>query len=469
MRPKNNAPPKAAHQEVASAKILLHPHSNIIVVDTNVLIQDPVSALSEFLKSGNLVVIPWWVFMEIDHLKKSSVSHEARTVIKKIESLMSARANIVIELNEYYAQCSQLDKSIPDHRIIATLRYVAKNMRRPNSQYYGYNKLKFISNDEGMRIMANIIMSKAVNLSIDSYQKDQTKLSKDDLILKTLNVPYLELKQSESNRLSFSLPKSLKLLENSGVIVYADKDSSWQPIGVAVRKQKQMVVLNNQIKASGITPRSNGHANWEQIMAFNFLLDPSISCVFLQGGAGTGKTLLALASAMELCKRNLYTGIVISTPPIPLDKESDLGFLPGNIYDKFTPWILPIFQNIALITNNPIYLSPNATLSDLAKINISIAPPGYMRGQTLSKVIFIIDEAQNLTAHQIKTIITRAGEGVKLIFTGDLTQIDRAGLTASSSGLAYAIRRMKGNPMVGIVNLSAVVRSPLVEYANKVL
>jgi PhoH-like ATPase len=146
-----------------------------------------------------------------------------------------------------------------------------------------------------------------------------------------------------------------------------------------------------------------------------------------------------------------------------------MGFLPGNIYDKFAPWILPIFQNIALITNNPAYLSPNATLSDLAKINISIAPPGYMRGQTLSKVIFIIDEAQNLTSHQIKTIITRAGEGVKLIFTGDLTQIDRSGLTASSSGLAYAIRRMKGSPMVGIVNLSAVIRSPLVEYANKVL
>jgi len=443
--------------------------SNIIIPDSNILIQDPEASLSEFLKGGNLVVIPWWVFMEVDKFKRSKdLALDARKAIKKIAALMLAKANIIIELNESYAK-SQLDKNIDDHRVIAALRYVEQSTRRANSPYAGYNKIKFISNDVGARLMAQTIMKNAPNLIIDAYQRDQTKLKKNDLVLGSINVPGRDIKKGENGQSYFLFSKATKVLDNTGMIVYSDLDSAWHELGVAVSKNNRMLLLNKQISASGISARGNGHANWEQILALHFLLDPQVSCVFLQGSAGTGKTLLALAAALELCKKGQYNEIIVSRPITPLDKQEELGFLPGDMYQKISPWIKPIFQNIALIKNSRDYLSPDVAVESLHKLGVSIQPLAYIRGTTFSKTLFIVDEAQNLTAHQIKTIITRLGEGSKVIFTGDLSQIDNPNLNAESSGLAYAIRRMKGSPMVGIVNLSAVIRSPLVEYANKVL
>ncbi|MCD6367300.1 MAG: PhoH family protein, partial [Bacteroidales bacterium] len=215
--------------------------------------------------------------------------------------------------------------------------------------------------------------------------------------------------------------------------------------------------------AYGIEPR-----NAEQTFAMHALLNENIPLVALTGKAGTGKTLLALASALE--QRNKFDQIFLARPIVPLSNK-DIGYLPGNIKEKIGPYMEPLFDNLAVIKSKFAGASKDfKRVEDMIKNEkLIITPLSYIRGRSLSNVYFIVDEAQNLTPHEIKTIITRAGENTKFIFTGDIEQIDSPYLDSTSNGLSYLTDKMKGQEIFAHINLVKGERSYLAELASKIL
>ncbi|MEJ2639349.1 MAG: PhoH family protein, partial [Desulfosarcinaceae bacterium] len=193
-----------------------------------------------------------------------------------------------------------------------------------------------------------------------------------------------------------------------------------------------------------------------------------IPLVTLTGKAGTGKTLLALAAALE--SKRYYRQIFIARPAVPLSNK-DIGFLPGDIKSKLDPYMQPLFDNLSVIQNQVSQKSPNGfNIKDLLEEEkIVITPLSYIRGRSIVKVFFIVDEAQNLTPHEVKTIITRAGEGTKIVFTGDIFQIDHPYLDSQSNGLSYLIEKMKGQNLFTHINLEKGERSELSEMAISLL
>ena len=213
----------------------------------------------------------------------------------------------------------------------------------------------------------------------------------------------------------------------------------------------------------GIEPR-----NAEQTFSFDSLLRPEISLISLTGKAGTGKTLLALAAALQ--QTGMYDQIFLARPIVPLANR-DLGFLPGDVNEKIGPYMLPLFDNLGVIKHQ---FSSNSKevmrIEELLKDErLVITPLAYIRGRSLSNVFFIVDEAQNLTPHEVKTIITRAGEGTKFVFTGDIHQIDSPYLDTTSNGLSYLTDKMKGQDLFAHVNLVKGERSTLAELASDLL
>jgi len=216
-------------------------------------------------------------------------------------------------------------------------------------------------------------------------------------------------------------------------------------------------------KISGIEPK-----NAEQVFAMHALMNPNIRLVTLQGVAGTGKTLLALAAALE--QRREFKQIYLARPIVPLSNK-DIGFLPGDIKSKLNPYMEPLWDNLKFIKNQ--YKETDKQFKQInemvEKEKLLISPLAYIRGRSLSNIYFIIDEAQNLTPHEIKTIITRAGENTKIVFTGDVYQIDTPYLDSQSNGLSYLIDRIKGHPLYAHVTLVKGERSALANLANDLL
>jgi PhoH-like ATPase len=208
--------------------------------------------------------------------------------------------------------------------------------------------------------------------------------------------------------------------------------------------------------------------NAEQTFAINALLNPDIKLVAMQGVAGTGKTLLALAAALE--QKHMYNQIILARPIIPLSNK-DIGFLPGTAEDKISPYMQPLWDNLKFIKSQ---FKPGEKkfkmLDDMeASGELSITALAFIRGRSLSNMMFIIDEAQNLTPHEVKTIITRAGEGTKVVFTGDIHQIDTPYMDEQSNGLTYLIDRLKGHRLFAHIKLEKGERSELANLANEML
>ncbi|MEO7080904.1 MAG: PhoH family protein, partial [Flavobacteriales bacterium] len=210
----------------------------------------------------------------------------------------------------------------------------------------------------------------------------------------------------------------------------------------------------------GISPK-----NPEQALAMSALMDPEIKLVTMQGAAGTGKTLLALACAME--QRRDYRQIFVTRPVVPLSNK-DIGYLPGDIQSKMDPYMQPIWDNLKLIRGN--FEKNDNTLKRIDEMveneKITVAPLAYIRGRSLSNIFFIVDEAQNLTPLEVKTVISRAGEGTKIVFTGDVHQIDTPYLDSESNGLSYLIDKAKGDPLFAHITLEKGERSALANLAN---
>ena len=213
----------------------------------------------------------------------------------------------------------------------------------------------------------------------------------------------------------------------------------------------------------GITPR-----NAEQSFALKALMDDDIKLVTLAGTAGTGKTLLALAAALECRQR--YRQILLARPVVPLSNR-DLGLLPGDISDKLDPYMQPLYDNLTVIRHQCGEDTQAAQrINDMRESEkLMITPLAYIRGRSLQRMFFIVDEAQNLTPHEVKTIITRAGEGTKIVFTGDVAQIDQPYIDALSNGLSYLIHRMMGQPIYAHITLEKGERSALADLASELL
>ena len=218
-----------------------------------------------------------------------------------------------------------------------------------------------------------------------------------------------------------------------------------------------------KVAAYKIAPR-----NAEQAFALDALLNPAISLITLQGVAGTGKTLLSLAAALE--QRRDYHQIYLARPVVPLSNK-DIGYLPGDIKSKLNPYMEPLWDNLKYIKNQ--FDEKEKEFKQLTEMveneKLVVCPLAYIRGRSLSNVFFIVDEAQNLTPHEVKTIISRAGENTKIVFTGDVFQIDTPYLDTQSNGLSYLIDRLKGQKLYAHITLEKGERSELANLANTYL
>jgi PhoH-like ATPase len=219
----------------------------------------------------------------------------------------------------------------------------------------------------------------------------------------------------------------------------------------------------HKVAAYGVSPR-----NAEQTFALHAILNPAVQLVTLSGAAGTGKTLLALAGALE--QRRAYRQIYLGRPIVPLSNK-DIGYLPGDIKSKINPYMAPLWDNLSVIKHQFDEKERDfRRLDEMVEAEkLHITPLAYIRGRSFSNIMFIVDEAQNLTPHEIRTIITRAGEGTKMIFTGDIFQIDTPYLDAQSNGLSYLIDRIRGNRLYAHVNLDKGERSELANLASMLL
>jgi PhoH-like ATPase len=427
----------------------------IFVLDTNVLLHD-YRCIYNFQE--NNVIIPITVLEELDHFKKGNdiINYHAREFTRELDrlsgdtlfnggvSLGKGLGKLSIETGKPFTGLIQASfpDNTPDHRILAIAEHVFRNNTDKN--------VIFISKDINLRMKA-----KSIGIMAQDYEND--KVRNIDEIYKSVST-IENLDNPDGIPLSdFKLPVAPVANQyfifkgsNSSALAHYDPKTS---------------MINRVIKQKtyGIEPR-----NAEQTFAFDALLRDEVQLVTLTGKAGTGKTLLALASALQ--QRQKYTQIFLARPIVPLSNR-DIGFLPGDIKEKIGPYMLPLFDNLDVIKNKFTQSSKEfLKIEEMLKTEkLIITPLAYIRGRSLSRIFFIVDEAQNLTPHEVKTIITRAGEDTKMVFTGDIEQIDSPYLDEKSNGLSYLTEKMNGQDLFAHVNLVKGERSYLAELASHLL
>jgi PhoH-like ATPase len=437
--------------------------SKIFVLDTSVILYDH-NAFESFQEHD--VAIPIQVLEELDNMKSGSDTRnfEARSFIRLMDDISQNylinqwlplkggnKGNFKVIMDTKTATDAETvfgsDKI--DHRILNA----ALGLQEENPD----KKVVLVSKDICLRLKA-----KSLNLHAEDYETGKIK-NLDELYTgeTTLNkVPeklITQLNRSES--LSGGDFEMQPHTINHFYILNSKKESI---PGFYNSQTAQLEKITEQ-PVFNIFPK-----NIEQAFAIHALLHPDIKLVTIQGNAGTGKTLLALASALE--QRKHYRQIFVTRPIVPLSNK-DIGFLPGDIKSKIDPYMAPIWDNLKFIRDQfADDEKMQAKIDELVTNDkISIAPLAFIRGRTLSKIFFIVDEAQNLTPHEVKTIISRAGENSKFVFTGDIFQIDTPYLDAESNGLSYLIDKAKGHPLYAHITLQKGERSELANLANDLL
>ncbi|MDP4656036.1 MAG: PhoH family protein [Algoriphagus sp.] len=437
----------------------------IFVLDTSVILYTH-NSIMNFAEHD--VVIPITVLEELDQFKKGNdtKNFEAREFIRLLDKL--SRDHMIHEWTPLNGKTKGNFKVLmnPDNNLNANIIFGEEkndhkilNAALYLKQHEKDRKVILVSKDINLRLKA-----KSLDILAEDYEtgkiknivelENTGKYLLEDLDPLAINSLYergsIEAKTILGNRKrkanAFYILKSQK----NSVLAYYNADEN-----VLTRVDKQL--------AYNIKPR-----NAEQTFALHAILNPRIKLVSIQGVAGTGKTLLALAGALE--QRREYKQIFLARPIVPLSNK-DIGYLPGDIKSKLNPYMEPLWDNLKFIQNQ--YKETDKEYQKITELvnqeKLVIQPLAYIRGRSLSNIFFIVDEAQNLTPHEIKTIISRAGENTKIIFTGDVFQIDTPYLDAQSNGLSYLIDRVKDHPLYAHVKLEKGERSELANLANDLL
>jgi PhoH-like ATPase len=338
----------------------------------------------------------------------------------------------------------------PDHRILNTALLLIKEVND--------RTVVLVSKDINLRMKA-----KSLGITAEDYEADKVtnfdELYKGKRIVEGVSSDDIEQLYSASSVPASQLNYIEQPIANENFVFRNGSRSAL----IRYDKDGDSFARINKVNAFGIQPR-----NSEQTFALTALLDDDIRLVTLAGKAGTGKTLLALAAALH--RRKDYHQILLARPIVPLSNR-DLGFLPGDIQAKLDPYMQPLFDNLNVIRNQ--FRDNEKQRQEIAEMleeeTLVITPLSYIRGRSLQRMFFIVDEAQNLTPHEIKTIITRAGEGTKIVFTGDIHQIDQPYLDGLSNGLSHLINRMVGQSIYAHITLEKGERSPLADLASELL
>ncbi len=438
----------------------------IFVLDTSVILFEH-NAIMNFEEHD--IGLPITVLEELDQFKKGNdtKNFEAREFTRLLDKLakdkslqdwiplngktrgsfkvvMEAGTDKGMDANDVFGEKKN------DHRILnAALRMKEENPER---------KVVLVSKDINLRLKA-----KSMGLPAEDYETGKIKN------VQSLRKGKIEIEKVDSDLINHlyedgtvgpeEVLKRKKAQPNQYFILKSDKNS----VLAYYNAQEDVIEKVDKRPVSGVKPR-----NAEQTFAIQAIMNPEVKLVTIQGVAGTGKTLLTLAGALE--QRRNFKQIYLARPIVPLSNK-DIGYLPGDIKSKLNPYMEPLWDNLKFIQNQ--YKETDKEFKAITEMvnkeKLLITPLAYIRGRSLSNIFFIVDEAQNLTPHEIKTIITRAGENTKIVFTGDIYQIDTPYLDSQSNGLSYLIDRVKDHPLYAHITLEKGERSELANLANEML
>jgi PhoH-like ATPase len=437
------------------------------VFDTNVILHDP-TCIQHFQE--NNIIIPLSVIEELDHFKRGNqvINLNAREFARTLDTITG---------NDIFNGGVSLGRGKGKIRIVITKglsREIHDVFREDNVDHRvlsaAFEANRIVKNKESVILVTkdvNLRMkAKALGIPAEDYTTDQVvnveelysgkdivENFDDDLLQKLYQAPFEIPATKVARKLKAELvPNKYFILRNQSRSALAHLDSE---ISLFRKIDKQIVY--------GIKPR-----NAEQTFAVDALSNPDIPLVTMTGKAGTGKTLLALASALSIRKN--YRQIYIARPIVPLSNK-DIGYLPGDVDSKLAPYMQPLWDNLKVIQDQfPETDKSHQIINNLVKEEkLVVEPLSYIRGRSLQRIYFIVDEAQNLSPHEVKTIITRAGEGSKVVLTGDIYQIDHPYLDSQSNGLSYLIEHFKGQKLYAHINLEKGERSELAELASNLL
>lgn len=433
-----------------------------VVVDTNVILFDAL-AINKF--KGADVYIPFSVIEEIDRFKRDlgengrNARHFSRTV-DVLREKGSLADGVAMDKNSYVYVVSdfkfdklpaEMNLGLPDNRILATAYCLG--IENPNAD------VELVTKDINLRIKADVF-----GISAKDYDPDNTQIEEMYTGLKELEFDPAEIDGFYRDRsLTMKEDEGSKMLANQYVIMKDRANPNHSAIGRFDGKQGKIVPLISPTDSIwGIHPR-----NMEQSFALDALLNDEILFVSLVGKAGTGKTLLALAAGLhKTLDEGRFQRLLVSRPIFPMGR--DIGYLPGDVEQKLNPWMQPIFDNVEFLMGADKKAAGRAQeLINQGMLNIE--PLTYIRGRSIPNQYLIVDESQNLTPHEIKTIVTRAGQGTKVVLTGDCYQIDNPYIDASNSGLTFSVERFKGQRISAHVSLTKGERSELAELAANIM
>jgi PhoH-like ATPase len=444
------------------------------VLDTNILLHDP-HAIFRF--DDNNVIIPIYVIEEVDQFKRegSERGRNARQVVRLLDELRdqggSLSKGVEIKSGGILTVAvpskrpdlpTAIDKSAMDNAILQT----AFDIREQD----GGRPTVFVTMDTNLRIRAD-----ALGMVAETYENQRVEPDRLETGVTDLDVSADDIDTFfQEGRLAPPAPAPGErerggsanghLTANVAVLLRDRANASHTALGRYDATKKEIVALRTPREGVvGIRPR-----NKEQSHALDLLLDENIRLVTLVGKAGTGKTLLALAAGLKrTVEDGMYTRMLVSRPVMPLGR--DIGFLPGDVDEKLNPWMQPIFDNLEFLFSSGTRKGPRAYAELLESGQLQVEPLTYIRGRSLPQQYIIVDEAQNLTPHEVKTIITRSGDGTKIVLTGDPGQIDNPYVDSASNGLAVAADRFRGEKVAAHIVLTRGERSELAELAANLL
>jgi PhoH-like ATPase len=434
------------------------------VLDTNVLLHDPRSI---YTFDDNTVIIPIYVIEELDQFKKdmSELGRNARQVARYLDAHRAegSLAEGVALANGGMLRVSFLEHDLPksmaqgelmDNRILGVA--IETRTRDPNSQTV------FITKDTNLRIRAD-----ALGLPAEDYEPERVEISELYTGVSELRVSAEVINSLYRPGSEVQVPGLEQLVANQFLLLIDEANPSHTAMGRYDVDKRRVVPLNRQVKDGvwGLRPR-----NMEQGFLLDLLLNDDIKLVTIVGKAGTGKTLLAIAAGLQRVTEDAaYQKLLVSRPIFPLGR--DIGYLPGDVEQKLNPWMQPIFDNVEYLLNlSRTDKKAGRGYHELMDLGIvEIEPLTYIRGRSIPNQFIIVDEAQNLTPHEVKTIVTRVGDGTKIVLTGDPFQIDNPYVDSTNNGLVHVVNRFKSEKIAGHIVMSKGERSALAELATNLL